>query len=293
MELRHLRYFLAVAEDLNFSRAAARLRVAQPALSRQIRDLEFELGVTLFSREAKVALTDAGKSFLEDARKVVEQSHEAMRRAQQGHRLAQQRLRVGYEAALFQQIIANALQRFHQRLPQIALDLSEMNHAEQGRALAAGELDIGLLSLEHEAKRLKLPREPLLKYQVLIALPKTHPAARKTKVPLASLAGEMFVGISEKSFPGAWEIAVKACGAAGFRPKYLQSTEDAFAAISLVSAGCAVAFMPEPMKLLAPYNVVFRPLDPPLVLDGFVAWKRGTPSEAMKNFSQILKEVAG
>ena len=290
MELRHLRYFLAVAEELNFSRAALRLHVAQPALSRQIRDLEFELGVTLFSRETKVALTEAGKSFLEDARKVVEQSQEAMRRAQQSQQVARERLRVGYEVSLFQQVIAKALQQFHQRFAQVALELFEMNPAEQGRALAAGELDVALIGLEHEAKRLKLPHERFMKVKLCIALPKTHPAARKSKVSLASLADEFFAGISEKTFPGAWETAVKLCAQANFRPKYLQVTENAFAAMSLVSAGCAVAFVPEAMKIIAFEGLVVCPLDPPILLDAYVAWKRGTPTVLMKDFIRILKE---
>lgn len=292
MELRHLRYFLAVAEELNFSRAALRLRVAQPALSRQIRDLEFELGVELFSRETKVALTDAGKSFVEDARKVVEQSQEAMRRAQQSQRGAQERLRVGYEASLFQQVIAVALQRFHQHFPGVALELSEMNPAEQGGALAAGELDVGLIGLENEAKRLKLPHEPFMKVKFYIALPKAHPAARKSRISLASLADEFFAGISEKAFPGAWEMVVKLCAQAKFRPRYLQVTENAFAAMSLVSAGCAVAIAPELMKAVAWEGVVFRPLDPPILLDAFVACRRETPTVPMKEFIRILKEVA-
>jgi LysR family transcriptional regulator, benzoate and cis,cis-muconate-responsive activator of ben and cat genes len=293
MELRHLRYFLAVAEELNFSRAAVRLHVAQPALSRQIRDLEFELGVTLFSREGgKVALTDAGLSFQEDARKVVEQSQEAMRRAQQSQRGAQERLRIGYQASLFQQVIAMALQRFHQHFPGVSLELSEMNPAEQGRALAAGELDVGLIGLENEAKRLKLPHESFMKMNLCIALPKAHPAARKSKVSLASLAGDFFIGISEKTTPGAWDMAVKLCAQANFRPRYLQVTENAFVAMSLVSTGCAVAFATEPMKAVAWEGVVIRPLDPPLQLEAHVAWKRDTPTVAMKEFIRILKEVA-
>jgi DNA-binding transcriptional LysR family regulator len=291
MELRHLRYFLAVAEELNFSRAALRLRVAQPALSRQIRDLESELGVELFSRVAKVTLTDAGKSFMEDARKVVEQSQEAMRRAQQSQRSAQERLRVGYESALFQQVIAVALQRFHRQFPNVALELTEMNPAEQGRALAAGELDVGLIGLETEAKRLKLPHEPFMQVRLCIALPKAHPAARKSKISLTSLAKDFFIGISDKAHPGAWEMAVKLCAQADFRPRYLQVTENALAAMSLVSAGCAVAFAPEPMKAVAWEGVVLRPLDPPVLLDAFVACRRETPTAAMKEFIRILKEV--
>src|SRR5262249_42292579 len=158
------------------------------------------------------------------------------------------------------------------------------NHTEQSRALVSGELDIGLFGMAYEAKRQKLPHEPVLKYQVLVALPKAHSSARREKVSLAALASEVFVGISEKSFPGAWEMAVKVCVEAGFRPKYLQTTNDAFATLGLVSTGCAVAFMPESMKLLVPDNVVFRPFDPPLVLDGYVVWKRGAPTGAMKEF---------
>jgi DNA-binding transcriptional LysR family regulator len=293
MELRHLRYFLAVAEDLNFSRAALRLRVAQPALSRQIRDLEFELGVMLFSREGgKVALTDAGRSFLEDARKVVEQSQEAMRRAQQSQRMAQERLRVGYEVSLFQQVIAVVLQRFHRHFPQVALELFEMTPAEQGRALDAGELDVGLIGLESEPKRLKLTHEAFMQVRLCIALAKTHPAARKATISLASLANEFFIGISEKAHPGAWDLAVKLCTQAGFRPRYLQATDNALAAMSLVSAGSAVAFAPEPLKTVAWEGVVIRPLDPPVVLDVFVACRREAPTVAMSGFIRILKEFA-
>ena len=124
-----------------------------------------------------------------------------------------------------------------------------------------------------------------------IALPKKHPAARKSKVPLASLANEFFAGISEKAFPGAWETAIKLCAQAGFRPKYLQVVENAFAALSLVAAGCGVGFMSDEMKWLPYEGVVLRPLDPPILLDLHLAWKRGTPTPAMKEFSRIVKEV--
>jgi len=213
------------------------------------------------------------------------------RRAQQSQRAAQERLRVGYEASLFQQIVATALQRFHQNFPQVALDLSAMNFAEQGRALAAGELDVGLIGLEHEAKRQKLPHEPFVTVTLHIALPSKHPAVRKSKVALASLADEYFVGISENAFPGAWDTAIKLCAEAGFRPKYLQVVENAFAALSLVAAGCGVAFMSDEIKRLPYEGVMLRPLDPPILLDLHLAWKRGTPTAAMKEFIRIVKEA--
>lgn len=294
MELRHLRYFLAVAEELNFSRAALRLRVAQPALSRQIRDLEFELGVTLFSREGgKVALTEAGQSFRNDARKVVEQSEEAMRRVRIGQSGGFERLRIGYAAAFFQQIVAASLQRFRRALPQVALELAEMSPAEQGRALAAGELDVALIGFDNEPKRLKLPYEPFMNVKGYIALPKNHPAARKARVPLASLANEFFIGISEKTHPGAWDMAVKLCARADFRPRYLQVTENPLAAMNLVSAGGVVAFATELMRTVPWDGIVIRPLDPPVMLEAVVAWNKETPTAAMTEFLRILKEVAG
>jgi DNA-binding transcriptional LysR family regulator len=151
---------------------------------------------------------------------------------------------------------------------------------------------VGLIGLENEAKRLKLTHEAFMQVRLCIALAKTHPAGRKSKVPLASLANEFFIGISEKAHPGAWDLAVKLCTQAGFRPRYLQATENALAAMSLVSAGSAVAFAPEPLQAVAWEGVVIRPLDPPILLDVYVASRRETPTAAMSGFIRILKEVA-
>jgi DNA-binding transcriptional LysR family regulator len=273
MELRHLRYFVGVARELSFTKAARTLRVAQPALSRQIRQLEEEVGVTLMERNrGGVHLTDAGKAFLAEAQALLEQSEQAIRIAQKTGRAGCDQLTVGYVWGLFHSLVPATLARFRQQFPEAAVHLFDMTAMQQAEALGEGRLDAGFIGFAHEADGAGLAKRKVGTCAFIAALPKTHPAARKPRVSLATLAQDFFFVISEQNYPGASGFVFEACERAGFRPKVLQAAERGHTILSLVAGNCGVALLPEPLRALPHPGVVFRQLVEPPQGELFIAW---------------------
>src|SRR4051812_44527569 len=272
MELRHLRYFVAVAGELNFTRAARKLRVAQPALSRQIRQLEDELGVQLLARNHHgVQLTDAGKAFQAEAISLLRQSEQAVQVARQSTQPAAPHLNLGYIWGLFHSFVPPLLARFRQRSPETAVHLFDLPPLEQAKALLEGRLDAGFIGFAHEADAAGLKTQKVGACTFVAALPKAHRAARKSTVPLASLANDFFFGISDQTYPAASLYVSEACARAGFRPKFLQMVERGHTILGLVAGKCGVAILPESLKALPHPGIVFRPLADPPRADLFLA----------------------
>jgi DNA-binding transcriptional LysR family regulator len=284
MELRHLRYFAAVAGELNFTRAAQKLRVAQPALSRQIRQLEDELGVVLLERTRHaVTLTTAGRAFLAETQTVLEQSEKAIRVARKtGEPTAQ--LNLGYIWGLFHSFVPPLLERFRGRFPETAVHLFDLAPLEQARAILEGRLDAGFIGFAHEANSAGLSKRKVGSSTFVAALPRNHRAARKSVVSLASLADDFFLGISAETFPGASRYVTDACIRAGFRPKFLQMVERGYTILGLVAGDCGVALLPESLKALPHPGIVFRPLADPPVADLFVAWRAKSSPQVLNEF---------
>jgi DNA-binding transcriptional LysR family regulator len=274
MELRHLRYFVGVATDLNFTKAAQKLHVAQPALSRQIRQLEDELGVKLLERDHhRVALTGAGRAFLAEASALLKQSDQAIRIVQQSGKTGPVQLNVGYIWGLFHSMVPPVLECFRQRSPETAVHLFDLAPLAQAQAILERRLDAGFIGFAHEANTAGLEKRKVGVCTFVAALPKDHPAARKTVIPLASLANELFLGISEQTYPGASREVMDSCARAGFRPRILQMVERGYTILGLVAGKCGVALLPEPLKALPHSGIVFRPLAEPPVADLFIAWR--------------------
>src|SRR6478672_9619748 len=188
MELRHLRYFTAVATELNFTRAARKLRVAQPALSRQIRQLKDELGVKLLERNHRgVWLTDAGKAFLAEAAMLLEHSEQAIRVARQGREPAGAQLNIGYIWGLYHSLVPESIERFRRQSPETAVHLFDLSPSQQADALREGRLDAAFIGFESDAGDFQ--KRKVGSCNFVAALPKDHPAARKSEIPLSSLAG--------------------------------------------------------------------------------------------------------
>ena len=288
MELRQLRYFATVARELNFTRAAAKLHVAQPALSRQVKQLEDELGVALLVRNNRnVALTARGQTFLTEAESILEQSERAMQRA----RGAQpQRLNVGYVWGLFHSTVPLALQKFRKLEPAIAVNLFDMSAAEQGRALAAGRIDAGFIGLAFEAEAARLEKQRVGSTQFNIALPQNHPLAKARKLKLDALHNDVFLLISDEHFPGASQVMLRACAEAGFKPRTLQVAERGHTILSLVAAGCGVALLPEPLGALPHHDVIFRPPVKPITADLFLAFRSNFDGPVKQSLLRALSE---
>lgn len=286
MELRQLRYFATVARELNFTRAAAKLHVAQPALSRQVKQLEEELGVALLVRDNRsVTLTAKGESFLAEVEAILEQSSRAMQRA----RAAQpQTLEIGYVWGLFHSTVPVALHRFRAMQPNVAVNLYDLSAAEQGKALAAGRLHAGFIGLAFEAEAAGLPMERVGSTRFVVALPEDHPLAARRAIQLSALAQEVFLLISDEHFPGASQVMRRACAQAGFKPRTLQVAERGHTILGLVAAGCGVALLPEPLSELPHSNVIFRPPAKPISADLFVAFSRSFAGPLRKNLMLAL-----
>src|ERR1700737_1769283 len=226
MELRHLRYFVAVAEALSFTKDAEKLHPAQPSLTRQIKDLEEELGVQLLTRtKQQVALTGEGRSFLADAKRLLALAAvtvESVRRLHSGEVRA---LNVGYVSNLFYDLLPRTLTSFHQSFPAVSVNLFDMSCGDQFRALEDGKLDLGFVGLHEPIARRGLEFRSISTSKTRAGLPKDNPLASKTTVELKALAPMFFIGMSEASYPGYRDWLTKTCDRAGFTPKVLQDVE--------------------------------------------------------------------
>ena len=292
MELRHLRYFVSVAEALSFTKAAAKLHTAQPSLTRQVRDLEDELGVRLLNRTKQlVTLTDEGRSFLADAKRLLALAAETVESVRRLHSGEVRALNIGYVSNLFYDLLPRTLASFRQLFPAVSVNLFDMSCGDQFRALEDGKLDLGFVGLHEPIALRGFEFRTIASYKTFAALPKSNPLAGKTKVDLKALAPMFFVGMSEPSYPGYREWLTKTCYRAGFTPKVLQDVDLERTMIHAISAGLGVALVPEQLKKLPHKNVVFRPVMPAVATEACVAWKGENPSAPLKAYVEIVEQV--
>ncbi len=291
MELRHLRYFVAVAEELHFGRAAARLGISQPPLSQQIRQLERELGFELFQRtRRRVRLTEAGAVYLEEARGIlsrVGQAGAAARRVARGEAGA---LAVGFVASATYGLLPTLFRRFRERNPEVALALNEMSTADQVAALRSGRIQLGFARrpVGDEA----LAAVPLLDEPLRVALPRAHRLASRRSVPLRDLAAEPFVLFPRAPRPGWMDFVAGVCRQAGFQPEVTQETLELSTTVALVAAGIGVTLVPASAEALQLAGVVYRPLAPPAPRTRLLAlYRPDDQAPAVARFLEVAREV--
>lgn len=294
VELRHLRYFVAVAEELHFGRAAARLRVSQSPLSQQIIQLERELGVELLKRtKRRVGLTAAGEVYLEEARRVLAsnaRAEEAARRAASGE---VGHLVLGFAGSAAYGVLPLLLKSSRERLPDLGVELrGELLSSELVRALGEDEVQIAILmrtSTENpDLGVIVVRREPFV-----VALPSDHPLALRKLVDPRDLSEERFVIFPRRRGAVLHDAVINACQDAGFSPRVVQEATELPTQVSLVSAGMGVALVPASMRHLRYRGVVYRSLsgNPPAP-DTAVAWRRGEETPTVRAFLQVVKAVA-
>jgi LysR family transcriptional regulator, benzoate and cis,cis-muconate-responsive activator of ben and cat genes len=288
VELRQLRYFVAVAEELHFGHAAQRLRVAQPALSRQIQALEKDLLVQLlFRNRRRVQVTPAGQVFLERARLILARADEAVLAAQRAGGGVSGTLNLGFVGSATYDVLPGVLREFLQSAPHVDLTLSEMTVHAQIEALTEKRIDIGLLRLPAKTEGLvfrRIAREPLC-----VALPSSHRLAQLPAVRLAALAGEPFVLFPDHPRPSWTEFVVGLCQQAGFRPIVVQRTVEIQTTLSLVAAGIGVSIVPECIGNLQRKDVVFRRLAGVRAhTELLVAYRDGDRSPVVQTFLKVL-----
>jgi DNA-binding transcriptional LysR family regulator len=296
MELRHLRYFVAVAEELNFTRAAEKLRLAQPSLTRQIRNLEDELGVRLLDRgRNQVSLTEEGRSFLVDARRLVALSLESVKSVQRFSRGESEQLNIGYLFKFNFDLLPVTLANFYQTRPETSVNLFDMSPAEQLRALEARKIDLGFVGLRPRAASKNaavMAWECVARHKVVVVLPETHPLAKKSKIKITDLKSLFFVAMSEQTHPGSRDWLSGICQEAGFTPRILQDVDLESGLMTFVAEGLGVTLAREQIKNLPHPGVIFRPLAIAAKADYWIAWHRENHSKALLQYIEVVKKQA-
>ncbi|TAU51006.1 LysR family transcriptional regulator [Rhizobium ruizarguesonis] len=290
MELRHLRYFLAVAEEGNFTRAAGKLGIGQPPLSQQIRDLEREVGAALFHRVPHGAeLTAAGAAFLGEAKASLAAAEKAKLAAQSANRGETGRLSLGFTASsAFNPVVSTTIRRFRARWPEVQLSLTEMNTLALMQKLERGELDATFMrpSLDDPAgiRLRRLPDEPMV-----IALPASHPLARRSELPLAALADEPFILFPRLVGLSLYDDVVLACRRAGFELTVAQEAPQISSVVNLVAADLGVSIVPASISQIKLEGVAYRPIEgPPAVARLALAILKTHRSPVTENLISLL-----
>ena len=291
MELRHLRYFLAVAENKGFVKAASQLHVAQPALSRQIRDLEREMGVRLFERaKSGVSLTFAGACFLEDVQRIfaiLENAEARARRADSGYSGA---LSIGVvESFAWHEAITQSLQKFQRHFPEVALDVALMGSPEQLAAIRDERLSAGFLfDRDHEDESLQ--GIAVLTTQAVLAVPESSTYATHPPQRLAELSAENFIFIQRARNPAYFDGIIRACHSSGLTPRIVQSGTTDSSNLCLVAAGLGLTIVPAAVESRMPRGVVLVPVgDLHLEHTMELVWRRGARLPALENFVHMLQ----
>ncbi|BCQ26935.1 LysR family transcriptional regulator (plasmid) [Caballeronia sp. NK8] len=286
MELRHLRYFLAVAESANFTRAAEVLGIGQPPLSQQIKALEKELDVELFKRTARGAdLTEAGRVFADEARRVLADAERAARAAKRAARGETGHLRVGFTGtAAFNEHVSGLIREFREAYPDAELTLHEAASGVLLSALEAGQLDVAIVRPERRIADV-VQQKDWQEEPMLVALPVAHQLASRKRIGLAELADEAFVQVPREAGGALFDDIVAACAEAGFEPRLAQRAPQMASAVTLVAAGLGISIVPKAITQVRVPGVVYKPL----VARGLrarlaVASRRDDSSAVVRNF---------
>lgn len=293
IELRHLRYFIAVAEELHFGRAALRVGIAQPPLSQQIQRLEQLLGAQLFERTSRrVHLTDAGRALLAEARPLLTAANAAVDAARRAARGETGELRVAFAATVMFLALPRIIRSFRDRYPVVHLDLREMPTGPQLTALVGGEIDIGFVREPSPNEALEIVtvmREPLR-----IAVNKSHPLAARPTLAVRDLADEPFVLFPEELAPGLYAQVIGLCRQAGFSPKVIEESRELYTSVSLVEAGIGVSILPASVEKLGWRGVRYRPI-PSAAAETRIAaaWRRDRARPVVAAFMQVVGDVVG
>lgn len=293
MELRHLRYFVAVGEEQHYGRAARRLHVAQPALSRQVQDLESEIGFQLFDRLPRgVRLSAAGKSFLADARLILQQVSEATVRAGRVARGLAGTLRVGFtESASWHGVVPDSFRQFRVGQPDAELQLSPLSSLDQVHALRSGRLDAGFIfnmQTDPELDQLKAASQ-----QLVLAAPKGHPLTRLKRLRLRDLTDADFVWFPRRQSPTYYDRLMQACAHGGLNaPRVVQEAVDQATLLSLVTCRLGVAFVSDATRWRCPKDVVLRPVvDLVLPITFSLVWRKDNTSPLLARFVADVRQL--
>src|SRR5262252_4451952 len=295
MELRHLRYFQVVGELLNFTEAAARLRVAQPALSRQVRDLEDEMGVELLRRSPRgVTLTAEGKLFLQEVRELLKRVDESVEKTRALARGEYGELHVGYLSVPTAEILPRALETFRKAVPHVKLVLHDLSTDELIAGLRDGTLELAIMVQPIGKQTAEIEFKPLRSYAWCVALSRTHPLARLKSIPLETLADESLVILSRKSYSEYHRILEHIFAPVPSKPRIAMECDSESSLFMELEAGRAIALVTTIAKLAAGKRLVYRPLTGTTEGQavGFARAAKGDVTPAGEKFCEILRKIS-
>ena len=291
MELRHLRYFVAVAEEENVSKAALKLHVSQPGISRQIRDLEDEIGFQLFERSAKsVRLTAAGTVFLDEARAVLKRAEEAVARARAADGAGSGEISIGYAPSLTVQILPQALRKFQEQFPNVRVILHDLSTEEMLTQLGEGKLQVAL-TVKPPVKQLRgFHFEELARYGMRVAVAPKHPLAKAKSVTLEQVSREPLIGYSRKDYPEYHAMLDKLFAPVGRKPRTVGEHDGVASLIAAVESGRGLALVPECLTCMVGGRLKLIVLEqaPPPIPVGAV-WRDEAESGLAKHFIAAAK----
>jgi DNA-binding transcriptional LysR family regulator len=292
VELRHLRYFVAVADELSFTRASRALHVAQSAVSAQVHDLEDQIGVSLFDRNSRrVRLTPAGKAFQESALHILQAADDAMRQARRIGQASYGALAIGFSGAQSHEWMPQILRRFRQAYPAVEVTLLEMVPAGQIEALLARKLDIGFIGAVEDKPPPGLRVECIAEERPLLGVPSDHPLACRAAVKLSELRDEGFVLTSRQNSPSFRAWLTRFFQAGGFVPRIVQEVDRARTGVQYVAAGFGLSIFPEHISRLPAPGVIFLPLlGTRMKIRYGLAWRRAQADEVVERFVAYAKE---
>ena len=286
IELRHFRYFLAVAEQLHFGRAAEQLHMAQPPLSTQIRQLEEMLDVQLFVRsKRKVELTEAGQVFVDEAQRVMAAVTRATTAARQASEGVRGRLRLGFASSAPFGIFPQVLRNYRQAYPNVILELQESGSAEQLLALQERRLDFGFVRLPASATNIHI--QAIDREAMILALPESHPLSCQQPLRLQQFSQDHFIIFPRRDGPGIYDRILGWCQQAGFTPRIVQEVGQMHAIVGLVGAGLGVAMVPESLQTVHARGVVYRHLEEEPYIEMALAYRNEPLSPLHQAFAEL------
>jgi DNA-binding transcriptional LysR family regulator len=292
MELRQLRYFVAVARELNFSRAARMLNISQPPLSYHIKQLELEIGAQLLERtKHSVELTPAGRLFLVEAEHTLAVAAKAVETARRASTGEVGNLTVSCMSSADVLVVPKVVTVFQQRYPAVHLTLMTLSEIDQVEAIEQGRVHVGFSTLPISMKGDGVS-EHLYSEPVVVALPQSHPLAGKSRIPITDLMDADWLMPDRRSTPSSHFMLNSFCTAAGFTPRVLQYCDHVQFMLSLISAGVGIAVLPKRVELLPRHGVAFVPLDAPLLhIDLGVSYRSSQATGVVSAFLNVAREA--
>lgn len=292
LDLQHLQTFLVVAEEMNFSKAAERLHIAQPPLSRQIQRLEKSLNVQLFNRtKPQIQLTVAGRVLVAEAKKIFKQVDLGIQLTQRANRGEIGQLVIGFEGSSLADLVSLAVKTYRQQFPDVNIFVREMPSNEQIQALLSEKIDLGFIVPQQVGDSLIV--ETILQESLVVAIAQSHPLATQQSIDIQQLASEYFlVGFGDRRC-GLDEIVLRICERAGFAPQLMQVTNDVQLMLGFIAADMGVTLLPESIIRFQRDGVVYLPLTPSTEkITLAIAFRSDTPCSALNNFLQVVRETS-